>query len=33
MGKWIYVGKKEVECPNCHKVIETEVRIKYKDKV
>jgi len=30
MGNWIYVGKKEIECPFCKKAIELEVRVKPK---
>lgn len=31
MGDWVYVGKKEMECPHCKKMIETEIRIRYRN--
>lgn len=30
MGNWEYVGKKTITCPNCHKDIELEARIRVK---
>ena len=29
-GTWIYVGKKEVECPHCKKDVMIEIRLRSK---